>query len=140
MEATFFVARHQQAVGIRHYDDLPVEPIGEPLEVVSFKTLIALTQALAGTDQEGPLLPLRDATCQSFPIFTFPPSVAKALANVVEDDLDDIAQVWLESADWDEEGPELCELSDFLKELKVGIGAIRNLGERLYILLEEKAY
>lgn len=139
MEATFFVAKQQQAIGVRHYDDLPVEPIGEPLEIASCKTLVALAAAISGGEQ-GPLQPLRDATCQSFPIFTFEPSVVKALTNLIEDDIDDIARLWLETAEWDGGDPDLYELSDFLKELKAGIGTIRNLGERLYILLEEKAY
>ena len=139
MEATFFVARHQQALGVRHYDDLPVEPIGEPLAISSFQTLAALASALCGEEQ-GPMQPLRDATCQSFPIFNFEPGVVKALSNVSDADIDDIARQWLESAEWDDGDRDLYELSDFLKELREGIGAIRNLGERLYILLEEKAY
>jgi hypothetical protein len=139
MEATFFVAKQQQAVGVRHYDDLPVDPIGEPLQISSFKTLLALASAVSGTEQ-GPIQPLRDATCQSFPIFTFEPGVVAALAKVDEADLDGIAQLWLDTADWDDQDPDLYELSDFLRDLQSGIGTIRNLGERLYILLEEKAY
>jgi hypothetical protein len=139
MEATFFVAKQQQAIGVRQYDDLPVEPIGEPLEIPSFKTLVALAAAVSG-DAQGPMKPLRDATCQSFPIFSFEPSVIKALANATEDEIDDIARLWLDDADWDDQGPDLYELSEFLRELKAGIGAIRNFGERLYILLEDKAY
>ena len=91
MEATFFVAKQQQAIGVRQYDDLPVEPIGEPLEIPSFKTLVALAAAVSG-DAQGPMKPLRDATCQSFPIFSFEPSVIKALANATEDEIDDIAR------------------------------------------------
>ncbi len=139
MEATFFVAKQQQAVGVLNYDDLPVEPIGEPLKIPSFKTLVALASAVSG-GAEDPIKPLRDATCQSFPIFSFEPSVVNALANAVEDDFDKIARLWLDTADWEDQGPDLYELSEFLKELKEGIGTIRNLGERLYILLEEKAY
>jgi len=139
MEATFFVSNQKQAVRVRQYDDLPVDPIGEPLCIPSLKALVALASALSGEEQ-GPMQPLRDATCQSFPIFTFEPGVVRALANLSEESIDEIAQSWIERANWDEGDVDLHELSNFLKELQEGLGAIRNLGERLYILLEEKAY
>jgi hypothetical protein len=139
MEATFFVSNQKQAVRVRHYDDLPVDPIGEPLCIPSPKALVALASALSGHEQ-GPMRPLRDATCQSFPIFTFEPGVVRALVNLSEEEVDEIAASWIDGANWDEGDVDLCELSDFLKELREGLGSIRNLGERLYILLEEKAY
>jgi hypothetical protein len=139
MEATFFVSNQKQAVRVRHYDDLPVDPIGEPLRIPSTKALVALATALSG-EESGPMRPLRDATCQSFPIFTFEPAVVRALAKLSDEDMDEIAQSWLEGANWNEGEVDLYELSDFLKDLQEGLGAIRNLGERLFILLEEKAY
>ncbi len=139
MEATFFVSNQKQAVRVRHYDDLPVDPIGEPLSIPSTKALVALASALAGEEQ-GPMRPLRDATCQSFPIFTFEPTVVRALAKLPEEKIDEIAQSWLDGANWDEGEVDLFELSDFIKELRDGLAAIRNLGEQLFILLEEKAY
>ena len=76
MEATFFVSNQKQAVRVRYYDDLPVDPIGEPLFIPSPKALVALASALSGREQ-GSMQPLRDATCQSFPIFTFEPGVVR---------------------------------------------------------------
>jgi len=139
MEATFFIAKQQQAVGVRHFDDLPVDPISEPLQIPSTKALIALATVLSGQDQ-GPMQPLRDATCQSFPIFTFEPTVVRAIARLSEDEIDGIAELWLDTEAWDDGDADIYELSTFLNELQEGIGTIRNLGERLYILLEEKAY
>ncbi len=139
MEATFFVANQQQAIGVRQYDDLPVDPIGDPLVVQSPKALGALAAALSGAES-GSIQPLRDATCQSFPIFTFEPSVVRALVELPEDDLDAVAQAWLDAGNWNEGETDLYELTLVLRELQEGLGAIRNLGERLYILLEEKAY
>jgi hypothetical protein len=84
--------------------------------------------------------PLRDATCQSFPIFSFEPAVVRTIGRYSEDDIDNVAELWLETGAWDDGDADAYELSTFLKELQEGIGTIRNIGERLYILLEEKAY
>ncbi len=139
MEATFFIARHQQAVGVRHFDDLPVDPVTEPLRIPSTKALISLASVVLGQDQ-GPMQPLRDATCQSFPIFTFEPAVVRTISRYSEEEIDDIAALWLDTSAWNDGDVDLYELSTFLKELQEGIGTIRNIGDRLYILLEEKAY
>lgn len=139
MEATFFVAKQQQAVGVRHFGDLPVDPVTDPLQIPSIKVLIALASVVLGQDQ-GPMQPLRDATCQSFPIFTFEPAVVDTISRYSEQEIDDAARLWLDSAAWDDGDVDLYELSLFLKELQDGIRMIRNIGERLYILLEEKAY
>ena len=139
MEATFFVAKEQQAVGVRHFGDLPVDPVTDPLQIPSIKVLIALTSVVLGQDQ-GPMQPLRDATCQSFPIFAFEPPVVDAISRYSEQEIDGTARLWLDSAAWDDGDVDLYELSLFLKELRDGIGMIRNIDERLFILLEEKAY
>jgi hypothetical protein len=139
MEATFFVARQQQAVGVRHFGDLPVDPVTEPLQIPSAKVLIALASVVLGQEQ-GPMQPLRDATCQSFPIFTFEPAVVDTISHYSQEEIEDTAKLWLDSTAWDDGDVDLYELSLFLKELRDGIGMIRNIGERLYILLEEKAY
>ena len=50
------------------------------------------------------------------------------------------ADEWLDTAPWDDGDADIYELGSFLRELQEGLGTIRNIGERLYILLEEKAY
>jgi hypothetical protein len=139
MEATFFVAKQQQAVGVRHFGDLPADPVTEPLQIPSAEVLIALASVVLGRDQ-GPMQPLRDATCQSFPIFTFEPAIVDTIGRYSEQEIDGTAQLWLDSAAWDDGDVDLYDLSLFLKELQDGIRMIRNIGERLFILLEEKAY
>lgn len=139
MEATFFVANHRQAVGVRSFDDLPVDPVTDPLRIPSTRTLAALAQAVLGRDL-GPMQPLRDATCQSFPVLTLEPAVVRALGRTRDEDIDEIAQRWLELGAWEDGDVDLYELSLFLKELQEGVGTIRNIGERLYVLLEEKAF
>ncbi|MFP8871511.1 MAG: hypothetical protein VCB43_08840 [Myxococcota bacterium] len=139
MEATFFIAKQQQALGVRHFDDLPVDPVTEPLCIPSTKTLAALATVVLGQEQ-GAMQPLRDATCQSFPIFSFEPAVVRTIGRYSEDEIDNVAELWLETGAWDDGDADAYELSTFLTELQEGIGTIRNIGERLYILLEEKAY
>ncbi|MFT5444099.1 MAG: hypothetical protein ACI8W3_003151 [Myxococcota bacterium] len=139
MDATFFVANQKQAVRVRHFDDLPVDPLADPLFIQSPKALTALASAVSGS-QQPPMQPLRDATCQSFPIFTFEPAVVKALSKLNDEEVDEVAERWLEAANWEDGEVDLYELSEFLKELNQGLGGVRNIGEHLYILLEEKAY
>lgn len=139
MEATFFIANQRQAAGVRQYDDIPTEPIGEPLPVASAKVLVALASALSGEPQ-GPLQPLRDATCQSYPIFSFDPKVVGALVELKDEEVDAVAERWFAQACWPDGEVDLYELSEFLQQLRGSLGAVRNLGDRLFILLEEKAY
>lgn len=139
MEATFFVAKQEQVVGVRHCGDLPVDPIAEPLQIPTAKVLIALASVVLGREQ-GPMQPLRDATCQSFPIFSFEPAVVDTISGYSEPEIEYTARLWLDSGAWDDGDVDLYELSLFLTELRDGIGKIENIDERLFILLEEKAY
>lgn len=141
MEATFFISKPAQAAGVLQYDDIPTEPIGEPLSMESTAGLAALARAVMGEDADAAgLRPLRDATCQSYPIVSFEPPVIRAIAQLKDSEIDEVAERWLEIAPWDDGEIDVYELSQCLEELREGLGRVRGLGERLYILLEEKAW
>ncbi|MDP6977347.1 MAG: hypothetical protein QF570_01950 [Myxococcota bacterium] len=141
MEVTFFISSASRAAGVMQYDDIPTEPIGEPLSMTSTQPLVALAQAVGGEARgAGSLRPLRDATCQSYPIVHFEPTVVRALASLKDSEIDPVAGQWLELANWEDGEIDLYELSQCVEELRAGLGRVRDLGERLYILLEEKAW
>ncbi len=139
MEATFFIANPKQAAGVLQYDDIPTEVIGESIPISSPRALVALAAAVSGEPQ-GPLQPLRDATCQSYPIFCFAGKIVRALASLKDGEIDPLAARWFEDAGWDEGEVDLHELGEFLQELRSGLAGVRDLGDRLFILLEEKAW
>ncbi len=141
MEATFFISSANRAAGVLQYDDIPTEPIGEPLSMTSTQPLVALARAVAGEERvASSLRPLRDATCQSYPIVQFEPVVVRALATLKDSEIDPVAELWLSLANWEEGEIDLYELSQCVEELRAGLGHVRDLAERLYILLEEKAW
>jgi len=141
MEATFFISHPRGAAGVLQYDDIPSEPIGEPLSMSSTGNLLALARAVMGEGgQSAVLKPLRDATCQSYPIVSFEPSVVRGLAGLADKEVDEVAARWLEFSDWEDGEIDLYELAQCIEELRTGLGEVRDLGERLFILLEEKAW
>jgi hypothetical protein len=138
LEATFFVARREDATGVACVDDLPVDPAGDSLRIGSLAWIRALPPLL-GLGEETALQPLRDATCQSFPVFGLSREVGTRLAALTDDGLDDVAARWRAAEggpDLDADLHELCELLVGLRE------ALRDRAEGdegLYVLLEEKA-
>jgi hypothetical protein len=93
MEAIFFTAAPEQALGLCSSDDLVdagVEPAGEPLPLPSPAALMALVSAL-GTDGRHALAPLRDATCRSFPVWKFSAQATSALARLDAEAIDAVA-------------------------------------------------
>ncbi len=141
MEATFFISHPRGAAGVLQYDDIPTEPIGEPLSMPSTANLIALAHAVLGEEAAGVALrPLRDATCQSYPIVSFEPAVIRGLATLKDSEIDEVAERWLEFSNWDDGEIDVYELSQCVEELRAGLAEVRDLGERLFILLEEKAW
>lgn len=139
MEATFFVANHREATAVRQYEDIQTEPLSEPLGIPTPATLVALATTISGAGQAA-LQPLRDATCQSYPIFSFAPAVVRALRDLKEGEIDALAERWLELGGWREGDVDLYELGQVLQDLRAGLGGVRALGDRLFILLEEKAW
>ena len=99
MEATFFTCAREDAVGVSAIDDLPCEPAGESVRIESSGVLAALAHTLCG-DGAGPVVPLRDATCRSFPVFEFAGDVPRALAALPDAQIDEIAESWLGDAAW----------------------------------------
>ena len=66
MDALFFLTRREHAVGIAASDDLPSDPVTDPLRIADPSALLSLAAAF-GVDAR--TRPLRDATCRSFPVW-----------------------------------------------------------------------
>lgn len=138
MDAVFFVGIPSDANGVRSVEDLPHEPAGDPLPIESPGALAGLVAAL-GLDSRGALRQLRDTTCQSFPVWSFNRDAATAIATLDEAGADAVAERWL-GAEGDALGD--CDLY----ELTLCLGSMKqalqdgDLGSRLFVLLEEKAW
>lgn len=135
MEATFFVSTPEEATGVTCAEDLPGECVGEPLGIDSPQAIVALAQAFVSGTR---LTPLRDATCQSFPVWPLEAGVEAAILSCAEPAQEAHVERWLaalpESA-LDAEAWELCAL---IEELRSALDT-RAQGEALFVLLEEKA-
>jgi hypothetical protein len=138
MEALFFTATHERAVRIRSVDDLEDEPAAEPLRVDSPGAVVALAVALCGQGR-GMIEQLRDATCQSFPVWSLSTDCADALSTLSDDAIDPIAEAWREKAGAAELDADLYELSTCLTDLRQALAVGRERGEQLFVLFEEKA-
>lgn len=134
MELVFFIALPADAVGISTMDDLGTEPAAEPIAVAGPRVLTDLVGCVVPQDSHPQVEPLRDATCQSFPVWSLPETFCTALAPMEEEELDARAASWSTGSDTDpyERAMELTELRDALRH--------RSPGERLYALLEERAF
>lgn len=138
MEVLFFLATRDDAGGIRSIDDLQDDPAAEPLEVESPGALVALAFALCGSSN-GALEQLRDATCQSFPVWALSAEFVAALESLSESDMDRVAESWLEKAGEHEVAADLYELTTCLTDLRDALLARQNREAELFALLEEKA-
>jgi len=138
MEAVFFVCPPEAAHDVRSIDDVPGEPAGEPLAVASPGALAGLVQAL-GAESRGALRQLRDATCQSFPVWAFARGLASALASLDEREIDAVAERWLATHARELGDVDLYELSLCVAGLRNALGASAE-DARLFVLLEEKAW
>ena len=138
MEAVFFVSRPEDARTVASIDDLPDGPASEAVVVDSPGAVSSLVTAL-GAEQSGGVRPLRDATCQSFPVWLFSREFCKALEALDDDDLDAVAWRWKTGAEEDLRDPDLFELAICLGELRDALRH-REPEERLFVLLEEKAF
>ena len=87
MEALFFVCDRAAAMGVRSEDDLPSDPVGAGLPVPGLEVLLALATALR-VKSAGAYSQLRDATCQSFPIWAMGPALVEALADLDDTQVD----------------------------------------------------
>lgn len=134
MEATFFASPRSEAVGVSCQEDLPREPAGEPVKFESIAWLRRLSE-LVGLSAAEFAAPLRDATCQSFPVWELGRELCQQLGKLGDEELDAVAVRWVDEAVADADAHELSELLCQLRE------ALRLAGsdDRLYVLLEEKA-
>ena len=133
MELVFFIALPEEAVQISTMDDLGADPAAEPIAVVGPRVLKDLMSCVVSQGSNLRVEPLRDATCQSFPVWSIPERFCAALAPMEEEELDARAASWSTGSDTDpyERAMELTELRDAVRH--------RSPGQRLYALLEERA-
>jgi hypothetical protein len=138
LEATFFVASPADATGVTCIDDLPVDPAGESIRIGGVAWIRALGPLLGLVDRLA-LEPIRDATCQSFPVFGLGADAASRIAGLGDERLDEVAGEWLETTPVGEHDFDLHELSELLRALREALSACSGVDEGLYVLLEEKA-
>lgn len=131
MEATFFESSRGEAAGVASLDDLPGEPVGESLRFESLAWLRRLAE-LVGLPASDFGEPLRDATCQSFPVWELGDRMCERVARLSDQSLDVAAERWVDAAVADADAHELCELLCALRQALAE-------GASLYVLIEEKA-
>jgi len=133
MEIVFFLAQPHEARGVTSSEDLPGDGSVESLPVDGLSVLMDLGQALGLGD--GPVArQLRDATCQSFPVWTLIESFCQRLESLDDEQIDSHAEAW--QAD---EKSDLYERTTCLMELRDAL-RVRQAGESLFALLEERAF
>ena len=138
MEAIFFACTRDDAVGVRAVDDLPCDPAGESVRIESPGIITALARALCGDDAKK-VEPLRDATCQSFPVFEFASNVTRRLATLPDNQIDEVAERWFADESWQGADIDLYEISCLLSDVRQALQDPSTSGAGLFVLLEEKA-
>ncbi len=138
MEVTFFACPREEAIGVGAIDDLPCEPAGESIRTESLGILSALARTLCGEDASK-VMPLRDATCRSFPVFEFAGNVSKTLLALPETAIDEVAERWLADASWRGNDTDLYEASTLLCDIRRALQEPEAGKFKLFVLLEEKA-
>lgn len=133
MEIVFFIADPVEAKGVASSDDLPGDVAAEPMTVDGPGALLGLAEAL-GAGSGPAVRQLRDATCQSFPVWAIAEPLCEALASMSDERLDEKAEAWKphDRVDLYERASCLTELRDALR--------LRDAGERLFALFEERAF
>ncbi len=139
MEALFFISDRSSAVGVRSQDDLPTDPLGEGLPVQGLRSLRPLVSVLAQNADDA-LRQLRDATCQSFPIWSFSPTLVGALRALDATQLESVGQAWLDACGDAPPDADLHEICLLLEAIQSGLREADDVGEELFVLLEERAF
>lgn len=144
MEAILFCSTSAEATGIRSADDLDAEFVAEPLVVSSPRVFAILAQVAAAEGDaarhETPgLAPLRDATCQSFPVWEVSESFADSLGGLGESQVDDLVERWRSALGSETLEADPYELSTWLVELQGAWKESDRRTEGLFVLFEEKA-
>jgi len=135
MDALFFLTRREDALGVASSDDLPSEPVADALRLDDPSPLRGLATAVG---VEARIRPLRDATCRSFPVWELGLEVARRIAGLADDAIDEAAVRWLKQAEASLDA-DLYELSSCLSDLRDAIRAGGD-AESLFVLLEERAW
>ena len=138
MEAIVFSSTPGLATQIRSADDLVEGFVAEPLVVSSPRVFAALAEA-AGLPGASALAPLRDATCQSFPVWTMAPALSACFAGLPDEALDDLVLRWRSGLEKEAIDADPYELATWLAELQAELRETRDDAESLFVLFEEKA-
>lgn len=138
MEAIVFGSTPRSATRIRSVDDLESEFVMEPLVVSSARVFGALATA-AGLSGEAALKPLRDATCQSFPVWTMARALSELISRLDSEEVDELVERWRDHLGPEEIDADLYELSVWLLEWQDAFEECEGSDERLFVLFEEKA-
>jgi hypothetical protein len=137
LEAIFFVDRTSGAIGVASSADLAVDPACESLRLRSPAALLALARIL-GPNAQPAVEPLRDATCQSFPVWIFAREARDALVNASDETLERIGDQWWDAITADEVDAESYELAERLQQLQAELCSAEP-DAQLLVLLEQKA-
>jgi len=132
------VAEREASLGVASWDDIPTDPIGDPVRAESPALLTALARIL-GSEGRASVSPLRDATCRSFPVWEFDRALGQRLAGLSAGALEALAAEWHEASAAAHPEADLAELQELLAELRHALSADGASGAYLYALLEEKA-
>jgi hypothetical protein len=138
VEAIFFRTSREVATTIRSIDDLEDDPATEPLGMESPGAVVTLVSLLSG-GAPGGLEQLRDATCQSFPVWSLSATVTSALGSLTAPAVEELAVAWKDAVAEGELDTDLYELTICLEDLRRATEKIAESGEDLFVLFEEKA-
>ena len=135
MDALFFLTRSEDALGVASSDDLPTEPVADALRLEDPSPLLGLARVLG---VEARVRPLRDATCRSFPVWQMGSELSHRIAGLDDAEIDAAAERWQVHSETSLDA-DLYELTGCLADLR---NALRggDTGERLFVLLEERAW
>ncbi len=134
MDALFFLACHEDAIGVSTSGDLQSMPVADALRL---EDAIALRELALILGVERPRL-LRDATCRSFPVWELGPALCNRISALSDAAIDDTAEQWQKSAETSLDA-NLHELAGCLGDLREAVRAAA-ASKSIYVLLEERAW
>ena len=111
------------------------------LRLSSPAALIALARILRpGDPADSPpaVEPLRDASCQAFPVWIYERAASKALASADAAALERLSDQWWDGVDADDVDANAYELAERLQQLQAELRAAEP-DAQLLVLLEQKA-
>ncbi len=139
MEAVFFAASADLAGGVRGSEDLVDDPAADPLAVSGLGALRPLAGLLAPDDPAG-FEQLRDATCQSFPVWRLGLAATRVLRALSDSAIDSTADRWLEASAGQMSDVDHYELATRLTQMRDALNEEPEAELRLFVLLEERAF